>query len=199
MLGKLLAVLLFILTNVVFAQTLPAQAGVADVPGAIVGRFITADEHRQGNPNLFGEFSRQGAARDAVSSVAIAGWSTSISTSIRLSAWNNIYYGPRLANTGLPVNGVMSNLNWTVDVSYCSLYWQYPIEVFVLAYDVAGNYLGYAQVGYVQAPSTTRSLNIAAYNLPMNTKFQYAFRVNGGGSNSVEYPPTISRVAASVN
>jgi hypothetical protein len=82
---------------------------------------------------------------------------------------------------------------------YYSLYWQYPIEVFVLAYDVAGNYLGYAQVGYVQAPSTTRSLNIAAYNLPMNTKFQYAFRVNGGGSNSVEYPPTISRVAASVN
>lgn len=198
MLKRLFAILSFVVTSAVSAQTLSEQSAV-DSAGPTKGRFIKADEQRQRNPKQFSEFSTQSAARESFSPAAVLGWSTSIPTSIRMAEWNRYYFGPYLRNTGTSVSGAMNTLTWTVNVSYYSWTWPYPIEVFVLGFDAAGTYLGYVSVGYIQSSATTRVLDLSPYGLPMNTQFQYAFIVHGGGSPYVENPPTITRVTASVN
>jgi hypothetical protein len=182
--------------SMLFAAALPTVASASsNAPEGTNPKFVTIDEVRTNNPSLYYEMVQGQKSGPSTLAATTPGWGSGLPCGYTISLWNR-YYGCALhQNPDAPIAGNIK----TILISPVFSNQLYPVQTLLYVFNTAGTMLGYFDTGYFQVTPQAKQYDISAYNLPMTSKFQMRFRINGGGSATILNAPTIQSTYISVS
>lgn len=127
--------------------------------------------------------------------VTTSNWASCLPCGYTITQRNHDYGCALHQNPGTPIAGNIK----TILISPVFSNQLYPVQTRLYVFNAAGTVLGYFDTGYFQVTPQPKQYDISAYNLPMTSKFQMLFQINGGGSATILNAPTIQSTYISVS